>query len=70
MPRPAQDPRVWYGEFGRGIVRRVLTPWIQGLGVAEQEAVQPLEAQTPLPGPAGMEPVNAPSGAAEEGKSP
>ncbi|MBM4205699.1 MAG: hypothetical protein FJ194_16365 [Gammaproteobacteria bacterium] len=38
MPRPAQDPRVWYGEFGRGVVRRVLTPWIQMQGEAAQAA--------------------------------
>lgn len=69
MPRPAQDPRVWYGEFGRGIVRRVLTPWIQGLGVAEQQAVQPAAAEPPLPGPAGMEPIDATRNA-EEGDTP
>ncbi|MEZ5596596.1 MAG: hypothetical protein R3E84_09420 [Pseudomonadales bacterium] len=31
MPRNAQDPRVWYTEFGRGILRRIITPWLAAL---------------------------------------
>ncbi len=66
MPRPAQDPRVWYGEFGRGIVRRVLTPWIQTLGIAEQQAVVPVPSEPLLPGPAGVESETV----VEEGDAP
>ncbi len=29
MPRVAQDPRVWYAEFGRGIVRGIVTPYLK-----------------------------------------
>jgi len=28
MPTSAQDPSVWYTEFGRGILRRIITPWL------------------------------------------
>ncbi len=28
MPTSAQDPTVWYTEFGRGILRRIITPWL------------------------------------------
>ncbi len=28
MPRVAQDPRVWYTEFGRGILRGIITPYL------------------------------------------
>ena len=28
VPRVAQDPRVWYTEFGRGIVRGIVTPYL------------------------------------------
>ena len=29
MPTSAQDPTVWYTEFGRGILRRIITPWLE-----------------------------------------
>ncbi len=29
MPSSAQDPTVWYTEFGRGILRRIITPWLE-----------------------------------------
>jgi hypothetical protein len=54
MPRPAQDPRVWYDEFGRGIVRRILTPWIQAQGVAAMAAAAHPVAPA-LPSPTGMD---------------
>ncbi len=28
MPRVAQDPRVWYAEFGRGILRGIISPYL------------------------------------------
>ena len=28
MPRVAQDPRVWYAEFGRGILRGIISPFL------------------------------------------
>ena len=31
MPVKAQDPKVWYGEYGRGIVRYILKPYLQSL---------------------------------------
>ena len=31
MPTSAQDPLVWYSEFGRGILRRIITPWLTSL---------------------------------------
>ena len=31
MPVTAQDPVVWYGEYGRGILRYILIPYMQSL---------------------------------------
>jgi len=31
MPVKAQDPKIWYGEYGRGIVRHIITPYLQTL---------------------------------------
>ena len=31
MPIKAQDPKVWYGEYGRGIVRYIVKPYLQSL---------------------------------------
>lgn len=31
MPVQAQDPIVWYGEYGRGIVAHIITPYLQSL---------------------------------------
>ncbi len=28
MPVKAQDPSVWYGEYGRGILKHILTPYL------------------------------------------
>lgn len=67
MPRPAQDPRVWYGEFGRGIVRRVLTPWLSAQVEVHATDRLPLETPIdPLPGPAGMESEGGESGGDSE----
>ena len=39
MPVKAQDPSVWYGEYGRGIVKHILTPYLAA------EAALAIEAQ-------------------------
>ncbi|MFP6814436.1 MAG: hypothetical protein VB948_12685 [Pseudomonadales bacterium] len=31
MPVKAQDPKVWYGEYGRGIVRYIIKPYLRAL---------------------------------------
>ncbi len=31
MPVKAQDPKVWYGEYGKGIVRHIVMPYVAGL---------------------------------------
>ncbi len=31
MPVKAQDPKVWYGEYGRGIVRYIVKPYLRAL---------------------------------------
>ena len=31
MPVKAQDPKVWYGEYGKGIVRYILKPYLRSL---------------------------------------
>ena len=31
MPVKAQDPKIWYSEYGRGIVRNIITPYLQSL---------------------------------------
>ena len=36
MPVKAQDPKVWYGEYGRGIVRHIVKPFLKSL--AEKDA--------------------------------
>jgi len=36
LPRAAQDPRVWYSEFGRGILRRIITPWLAAQAAVPQ----------------------------------
>ena len=47
MPRVAQDPRIWYAEFGRGILRSIVEPHLAALAAAtgpleaDQRAVQP-----------------------------
>jgi hypothetical protein len=33
MPVKAQDPKVWYGEYGRGIVRHIVMPYVAGLAL-------------------------------------
>ena len=29
MPTAAQDPKVWYSEYGRGVVRNIIRPYLQ-----------------------------------------
>jgi hypothetical protein len=31
MPVKAQDPKVWYGEYGKGIVRYIIKPYLRSL---------------------------------------
>lgn len=35
MPVKAQDPKVWYGEYGKGIVRHIVMPYVAGLAETE-----------------------------------
>ena len=35
MPRVAQDPRVWYSQFGRGILRGIVTPYLKASSAGE-----------------------------------
>lgn len=34
MPVKAQDPKVWYSEYGRGIVRHLIRPYLESLAVS------------------------------------
>lgn len=67
MPRPAQDPRVWYGEFGRGILRRVLTPWLSAQIEVQPSDRQPME--TPID-PLSSDPLPSDSLPSPVGKEP
>ena len=33
MPVKAQDPKVWYSEYGRGVVRHIIRPYLESLAV-------------------------------------
>ena len=35
MPVKAQDPSVWYGEYGRGILKHILTPYLAEQAIRE-----------------------------------
>ena len=36
MPVKAQDPSVWYGEYGRGILKHILTPHLAERAIKDQ----------------------------------
>jgi hypothetical protein len=36
MPVKAQDPKIWYGEYGRGIVRHIVTPYLRKLSASDR----------------------------------
>jgi hypothetical protein len=38
MPVKAQDPKIWYGEYGRGIVRHIVKPFLASLAPKESGA--------------------------------
>ena len=38
MPVKAQDPKVWYGEYGRGIVRHIIRPYLASLSGDSSDA--------------------------------
>ena len=38
MPVKAQDPAVWYGEYGRGILKHILTPYLAEQAAARLES--------------------------------
>ncbi|HEY5680505.1 MAG TPA: hypothetical protein VIS55_10595 [Pseudomonadales bacterium] len=38
MPVKAQDPKVWYGEYGKGIVRHIVMPYLAGLAAPRTPA--------------------------------
>ena len=42
MPVKAQDPSVWYGEYGRGILKHILTPYL-----AERAAERAVKDKAP-----------------------
>ncbi len=44
MPVKAQDPKVWYSEYGRGIVRHVVMPYVAGLTEPDARAVEEQES--------------------------
>ena len=46
MPVTAQDPEVWYGEYGRGILRYILVPYLAD-AAADAEITAEVEAQPP-----------------------
>ncbi|MEZ5561257.1 MAG: hypothetical protein R3E86_22290 [Pseudomonadales bacterium] len=37
MPVKAQDPLVWYGEYGRGVLEQILTPYLESVAAVPQE---------------------------------
>ena len=37
MPVKAQDPKVWYGEYGRGIVRHIIRPYLESMTGEEEQ---------------------------------
>lgn len=40
MPVKAQDPAVWYGEYGRGILQHILAPYLAEQAAAEAPCAQ------------------------------
>ena len=38
MPVKAQDPKVWYSEYGRGVLRNIITPYLEGLAREAQRS--------------------------------
>lgn len=36
MPVKAQDPSVWYGEYGRGILKHILTPYLAERAIKDE----------------------------------
>jgi hypothetical protein len=45
MPVKAQDPKVWYGEYGRGIVRYIVKPFLQSLAETKLDSQPKPEAK-------------------------
>lgn len=40
MPVKAQDPKVWYGEYGKGIVRHIVMPYVAALAAPATPAAE------------------------------
>ena len=47
MPVKAQDPAVWYGEYGRGILKYILTPYLTQQADAEAACAREPAAEAP-----------------------
>ena len=49
MPVKAQDPAVWYGEYGRGILQHILAPYLAQQAAAEAPCARESSAAAPKP---------------------
>lgn len=38
MPVKAQDPKVWYSEYGRGVLRHIIRPYLESLALEAQRS--------------------------------
>ena len=47
MPVTAQDPEVWYGEYGRGILQYILVPYLADAAADSAEGTLDAEKQRP-----------------------
>ena len=47
MPVKAQDPAVWYGEYGRGILKYILTPYLTQQAAGKAACAAETSAATP-----------------------
>ncbi len=48
MPVKAQDPAVWYGEYGRGILKYILTPYLTQQAAAEAACTMEAPVEAPM----------------------